>query len=152
MYDQMTNEAEKMAQMNEFTISTINRSVNHIRDLLVKQMDLAATSIIRNASPEDPKQIENIMQHYSIDEVNWFAADGTIVYSSEDYEGVVLGRDHAVWLLVDNNVNRYVEGIRKDLFTDNQFLFLYLKLENNSIVQLAINAERITELTDEFSL
>ena len=151
MYDQMTNEAEKMAQMNEFTISTINRSVNHIRDLLVKQMDLAATSIIRNASPEDPKQIENIMQHYSIDEVNWFAADGTIVYSSEDYEGVVLGSDHAVWLLVDNNVNRYVEGIRKDLFTDNQFLFLYLKLENNSIVQLAINAERITELTDEFS-
>lgn len=152
LYTQLVNEAMHTSDMNRFTISTINRSINHIEDLLVEKLELAGKSIIGTAtSPEDTDVIHWVEDHYGIDEINWFSNEGVILYSTEDYEGMIMESDHVVWLLLENNVDYFVEDVRKDVMSDKYFLFLYMKVSDGSVVQLSIDAARLNELTDQFS-
>lgn len=152
LYTQLVNEAMNMSDMNRFTISSINRSINHIEDLLIEKLEMGGRSIIEQAkSPEDVEVIKWAEAHYGIDEVNWFSNEGVILYSTEDYEGMVMDSDHAVWLLLDNNVDYFVEDIRKDIMSEKHFMFLYMKVSDGSVIQLSIDAARLNELTDQFS-
>lgn len=151
LYDQMINEAVTMSKMNQFTISMINKSVTEIKDVLGNISEMAGEEIINETTPEDRDKLEKIALHYSIDEINWFSPEGVIIYSSDGYEGKIMDDDHAIWLLLNNNVDYFFEDIRKDVYSEDDYLFVYLKAPDDSVVQLAINADKITEITSEFS-
>ncbi|HLV49539.1 MAG TPA: GGDEF domain-containing phosphodiesterase [Erysipelothrix sp.] len=152
LYTQLVNEAVYTSNINRFTISSINRSIHHIEDLLVEKLELAGRSIIDKTSTHEDAEIINwVQEHYGIDEINWFSREGAVLYSTEDHEGMVMDPDHAVWLLLDNSVNYFVEDIRKDIMSERYFLLLYMKVNDGSVIQLSIDAERLYELTDQYS-
>ncbi|MCK8060767.1 MULTISPECIES: EAL domain-containing protein [unclassified Fusibacter] len=114
---------------------------------------LIASRVLKDHKHEfDQVTIKRIAEQLNIGETNWFNSGGTILYSSIDqYVGWTAPADHPVSQFIKSGSDTWLEPIRKDSESDSYNKYGYVRFDNGEFVQIAIPADRVMELTEQFS-
>lgn len=152
LHSQITNEAIALAKSNSTTIQTLDTSAKAVHEILVDQLLNVANVLASTSTPDNVERNDLLSRNHIIDEVNWLSTEGEILYSSEDYEGRFFGPDHFFWTVVYGDQDYYLEDIRKGIYTGHYFLLLYVNAPDDTVVQVALRADRLVDLLGQFSV
>lgn len=128
-------------------------AILHINRILEENMVVAAENTIKNQGLLSNELLDNILNSSTLDSISWFNKDMELIYSTvpEDI-GWKVPLDHPLADFMKSSDNKMIEEIRQDAASANgdYLKFGAVKAANGEFVQVAIRANRIHELTQQY--
>lgn len=143
----LVNQITGRIQDNSDAIDTIN-------GMMEDDMRILASVIIKNREKLSNEYLDELAASTSIDNIYWYKEDGEMIYSTVRGDiGWIPGKDHPLTIFSQSNDNEMMEDIRQDAASANgdYFKFGAIKSPDGSFVQLAVNANKLRELTDRYN-
>lgn len=152
LLEEMRSSGTARLEQLESRVSDNVMAVDNINESLTDKIEMTGNMIVRNQLSLSSGFLRNIATDGDIVELNWFNREGEIVYSSiDDYVGWVAPDDHPVQEFINGNEKVAVEEIREDSESGEFRKYGYVRGTNGQFAQIGLNADRVQELTDEFS-
>ena len=141
LYDQMVEEATTMAELNRYSISTINQTMDRLEDFIEDRLSMVADEIVETGNYE-------ITNDYDLGNVEIISNQGIVVKSEDNSRiGHKIEKNHAVYLLIQNNVDSFFDKNHDDISEDKHFMYFYRKLPNDYILSLSMDVKNIYDFT-----
>lgn len=141
LYDQMIKEATTMAELNRYSISTINQTMDRLEDFIEDRLNMVADVIVETGNYD-------IVDDYDLGNVEIFSDQGIVIRSDDKSRiGQQMERKHAVFLLIQNNVDSFFDRNHGDISEDKHFMNFYKKLPNDHILSLSVDVKNIYDFT-----
>lgn len=130
-----------------------SRSLELINDSIEDEIRKAARVLSNMQGELSNDKIRQMAEMLEIDEINYFASDGEIIYSNApDNLGQKPDVDHPISVFLKSDENELMEDIRQDVVTGVNYKYGAVKVLNGGgAIQAGIKADNITELTEQFS-
>jgi len=123
-----------------------------INNMLDDKITTAAKIVSLNDENLNSLFFRKMIQELDVDEVNYFAKNGEIMYSSvQEYVGMVGPEGHAIYDFLKSNQQELMEDIRQDSESDRYFKYGYLKDNKGGAIQIGISADTVHGLTETFN-
>ena len=102
---------------------------------------------------ESNQLLIEIAERLNVDEMYFYNEKGKLIYSST-YEdiGWVPDNNHPVMIFLNSDNKTFIEPIRKDTFRELFMKFGYYRLENGTIYQIGVQAEKIQNFISSFEI
>lgn len=129
-------------------------SIETLEESLADDINLAFDNMVINDEELDNKYILETAETLEIDELNYYDAQGVILYSTEpSFVGIQSAPDHPITLFQESGESRMIENLRDDSegLDDNVYKYGAVNLDNGDIVQIGINADRLAELSNNLA-
>lgn len=129
------------------------KALDIINSLLDDRL-IAAAKTALNIEAEVSNELLKVMaDNLDVEQINLYNSQGVIEYSNIDaYLGWTAPEGHPVYDFMVGEEKELIEDLRRDTETKLYVKFAYLKGDKGNFVQIGINASRIQELTDTFSI
>lgn len=125
---------------------------NHIIDDLNEKLIATARVVIENRDKLSNDYLASIADITDIHFIWWFTPDGEIIY---DNTNTFIGWTPTPGDPIDNFINSgedlLIEGIRLSTEGDVYYMVVLAKASDGSIVETALNADYVIDITDELS-
>jgi len=152
LLDEMKSSGAARLEQLESRVNDNVKAVNNINESLTDKIQMTGNMIVRNQLRLSSGFLKNLATDGDIVELNWFNRYGEIVYSSIDaYVGWEAPEDHPVHNFINSNEKIFVEEIREDSESGEFRKYGYVRGTNGQFAQIGLNADRVQELTDDFS-
>lgn len=129
-------------------------SIKNINEIMEDDMRVAAAKIIADKDTLSNESLTNISNITGIELIDWYSPDREVLYSNIPKDiGWIPGNDHPLTEFANSNKTEIMEDVRQDASSENgdYFKFGAIKAPDGSFVQFGINANRINDLTEEYS-
>lgn len=141
----LSNKFINRMQDNAQALETINQ-------MLDDKIRTTAKTVIRNGDNLSSELIKVIAEEADVAQISWYNDKGEIIYSNiDEYIGWTVTKDHPIYDFMISNNNEMIEEIRQDSETDTFLKYGYIRNNDGSFVQVGILADRVHELTENFS-
>ncbi len=147
-----TNGFELVEQVVD-NIKDNSNAILNINEILEENMRSAANTTIKNQDNLSNELLDNIVENSTVDAIYWYSKDMEIIYSTVRGDiGWKVPADHPLTSFIKSNDTEIMEDIRKDEASENgdYFKFGAIKAKNGEFVQIAILANRVQELTEQY--
>jgi methyl-accepting chemotaxis protein len=152
LLDEMKSSGVARLEQLESRVNDNVRAVDNINESLTDKIEMTGNMVVRNQLRLTSGFLRNLATDGDIVELNWFNRNGEIVYSSIDsYVGWQAPEDHPVQDFINGNEKVAVEEIRQDSESGEFRKYGYVRGTNGQFAQIGLNADRVQELTEEFS-
>lgn len=131
-----------------------SQALETINQMLDDKIRTTAKTIIRNSKEGklSSEFIKVIAEEADVTQISWYNDMGEIIYSNiDEYIGWTVTKDHPIYDFMINSNNEMIEDIRQDSETDSFLKYGYIKNNDGTFVQIGILADRVYELTENFS-
>ncbi|WP_353093765.1 methyl-accepting chemotaxis protein [Tissierella praeacuta] len=131
-----------------------SNAVLTINQILEENMRAAANTAIKNQDNLSNELLDNIVEESAIDAIYWFNSNMQIVYSTVRRDiGWKVPAEHSLTKFMESNDSEIMEEIRQDNASANgdYFKFGAVRAKNGECVQIAILANRVQELTTNYT-
>ncbi len=86
-----------------------------------------------------------------VEQISWYNPNGEIIYSNiEEYIEWTASEGHPIYDFMRSNNNELIEDIRQDSESMAFLKYGYIKVEDDSFVQVGISADKVVDLTKDF--
>lgn len=121
--------------------------------LLDDKLISAAKTALNSEGELSNELLTTMADNLDVAQINWYNSQGIIQYSNiEGYLGWLAEPGHPVHDFMTGTDKQVIEEIRQDTESKGYVKFAYLKGRGGTFVQVGINANRVQELTDDFSI
>ncbi|MGL5257579.1 MAG: methyl-accepting chemotaxis protein [Proteocatella sp.] len=149
---QMKDDSAKITGQIIDRLDDNKNAINSLTELLDDKIYSSSAYIIANKANISNAYLKKVADSMALDEVNYFDANGKIVYSSiADYVGWVAPAGHPVETFLKGSADKASEDIRQDSESGNYKKYGYRRDSSGGFVQVGINANIVQEKFDEFS-
>lgn len=151
MLDQMQDNGEYTSKQLLKRLEENDKALLSINNIINEKIRATGNLLVRERENLSNERLKMIAEDMGVHEINWFTANGTIVYSSiPEYVGWSVVETHPVYQVVISNEKEYYEAIRKDSEADVYLKYGYIKSNTGAFAQVGILADVIHTLTEEF--
>lgn len=152
-HEQRNEEAVKLARSYAHSLSKFTDGEEIVNRLLEDKIRIAAKSVQYFADELDNEMLASLAGTLEVDEVDFYNEKGKLMYSNlPDLIGWEVYPGHPIDLFLKSGDDILVEDIRQDVITGDYLKYGYLKLGNDSLIQVGIRANTITAFLDRFSV
>lgn len=129
-----------------------SRSLKTINEMLDDKIRIVAKNIIRDEEHLNSELLKRIAKESDVEQISWYNVDGEIIYSNIDgYIGWTAEKGHAIYDFMTGKDKELIEDIRQDTESKDYLKYGYIKSPTGGFVQVGVMADRVQELTENFS-
>ncbi|WBW99130.1 methyl-accepting chemotaxis protein [Oceanirhabdus sp. W0125-5] len=145
--DSMNVMAQVIQRMNDN-----NQSLKTITKMLDNKITMVGRMITSNEEELSNDFLNEYAKVLEVDEIYYYNENCEIIYSTNaSYVGWKPTEEHPVYKFWTSNKGEFVEEIRKDSESDNYNKYGYVRHGDGTFVQIGIRANKVQEMSDEFS-
>ncbi|MCQ4923198.1 methyl-accepting chemotaxis protein [Tissierella carlieri] len=130
-----------------------SNAIKNINEILEENMRAAAKTTINNQGNLSNELLDSIVESSTVDAIYWYNKDMEIIYSTVRGDiGWKVPADHPLTRFMESNDNEIMEDIRQDGASENgnYFKFGAIKAKDGEFVQIAILANKVQQLTEQY--
>lgn len=128
------------------------QSLNTINEMLETKIRIAANTLINHEGPISNELLYEMLTQLDVDELHWMDQTGRIRYSTiEGYLNWIPFEGHPLYDFIRSQERIIMEDIRPDAEFGNYIKYGAVKRPDGSFVQVGIRADKIKNLTEQFS-
>lgn len=148
---QMKQDGINLAMQIAEQIGGNNDSLSLANDMLEERIRVANKVVIANQDKLSNELMREIQRTTMVDEINWFSAEGVLIYSSLDRKGGIISSDDPLYSFILGSDIELMENVRTRAITGQNFKYGSMKNHDGAFVQAGISVEQIQNLTRQFS-
>ncbi|NLY77390.1 MAG: methyl-accepting chemotaxis protein [Tissierellia bacterium] len=150
LFDEMRRNGQFLLEQFAQRLNDNTKSLETINHIIEDDIRKAADSV-KNLGEINNESITKIANNLQIDELNYFDAQGVILYSNvPENLGWQPDESHPLYGLLHSNQTELMEDIRVDAVSGAYKKYGAVKFADGTFVQAGLNADKVNELTDQF--
>lgn len=150
LFDEMRRNGQFLLEQFAQRLNNNTKSLETINHIIEDDIRKAADSV-KNLGEINNESITKIANNLQIDELNYFDAQGVILYSNvPENLGWQPDESHPLYGLLHSNQTELMEDIRVDAVSGAYKKYGAVKFADGTFVQAGLNADKVNELTDQF--
>lgn len=153
--NEILNVTEESAINMADTYATVLLNAKESFDIVEKLIDekivVASKAVLLLDEATDNLSLTDLAERLQVDQISIYNEQAEIVYSTEEeFVGWRAYEGHPVYTFINGNQATLVESIRQDTINMKYYKFGYVKRNDNTFVQIGVNADNINSFTSKF--